>query len=164
MQASLQARLLARLIAAIYGITETLIPIVQAIATKPGRPWQQRTRLQARFWVIIRALLALPLRIEPGILSNNPTFAPPRPKTLLTPAQSPPTPKPTAHPRTTPPGMTPRQLAQRLLILLVQLERLAIEAGIALTAPLHRHAAQARAIAGCNALPPQPQSSWESTG
>ena len=162
-----QARLLARLVAAIYGITETLIPIVQAIATTPGRPWQQRTRLQARFWTIIRAFIALPLRIQPGTLSANPVFAPPRPKTRTNPAQAPAAPKPTTPPRPRSPGMTPRQLAQRLAFLLLQLERLAMEAGTTLTAAYHHHAARARTIAGCHALPSQslsPQTTWERSG
>jgi hypothetical protein len=175
----LQARLLARLIGAIYGITEALVPIVQAVTSKPVHPWQERMRYSNRFWAIIRELLALTIRIQPGTLSDNPVFPPIRPRKPR-PAAPAPTREVPPLPQSpfTPPAyhsapITPRKLAQRLALLLHQLECLAAEAGAALTAPFHRHAALARTIAGCTVCPPAPPRtprnardrwSWERAG
>ena len=157
---SIQRRLTAHLITAIYAIANALLPIVDAIANQPTRPRQQRARFADRFSTIIRNLLALTARIRPTTLSPNPNFraAPPRPA-----------PRPRSRPAQRRPANSPatrlsaRQLAQRLATLLRQLERLLAEAGTTLLAAIHNHIASARTLAGCAALP-SPNPSWERAG
>jgi len=151
---AMQDRLLASLMAAIYGIMDALLPIIETIENTQTRPWAERTRFGDRFWAIIRELLALTIRIKPEILSTNPIFPQNRP---CAPRPG----RPARIRNTRPLDLTPRQLAKRLAALLHQLACLAAEAGAALTANFHHHANFAQAIAGCHALPPQ---TWERAG
>ena len=157
---ALQARphesLLARMIAAIYGIIDALVPVIETIENTQTRPWVERTRFGDRFWAIIRELIALTIRIEPESLAENPTFPPLRPRA---PRPAPANPRPRARfPKTT---LSPRQLAKRLATLLHKLICLAAEAQAALTPDFHHQATQLRTLAGCDRLPPQ---SWETSG
>ena len=155
-QAHLQNRLLNLLLAAIYGMDDTLFPTLQTIAHTPNRPWVERTRFTNRFWAIIRELIALTTRIKPENLTTNPIFPTPRPRA---PRPTDPAPRIRAPFATAP--LSPLQLAKRLAALLHQLECLAAEVGLALTATFHQQANLIRAIAGCDLLPPQ---TWERTG
>jgi len=156
-----QENLLARLIAAIYAIVDALVPVIETIENTPNRPWVERMRFGDRFWAIFRELFALTNRIEPEILSTNPTFPPLRPRApgSCTKGRARPARAPRPLYSTTP--ISSRNLAKRLAALLHQLLCLAAEAGATLTTEFHHHAAQARAIAGCHALPPQ---TWERAG
>ena len=156
-----QHRLLAQLVAAIYAMVDAIRPVIQTLERQPTRPWQQRASLSARFYAILRDLLALTTRIDPASLSPNPVFPAAHPRTTPpsrtgTPARKRP------HPASVPP-LSARRLAQRLANLVRQLMALAAEAGIALPDRLRRHAARAGAIAGCHALPAS-RITWESTG
>ena len=157
-----QRRLTALLIGAIYGIANGLLPIIDAIAAQPTRPWHQRASLAARFSAILQQLLALTARIRPATLSRNPSF--PTPPTLR-PAARPATANPII-PRPPAPArlLSARQLAKRLASLLHQLQQLAAEIGETLPTAIHRHIARARIVAGCNALPTRAHPSWETAG
>ena len=151
----LRNRLLDLLLAAIYGMADTLFPTLQTIAHTPNRPWVERTRFTNRFWAIIRELIALTTRIKPEILTTTPAFPilrpPPRPARTTPQLRAPIAKAP----------LSTRQLAKRLAALLHQLECLAAEVGLALTATFHQQANLIRAIAGCDLLPPQ---TWERAG
>ena len=147
--------LLATLLAAINGLVDALLPIIESVDNNPHRPWVERTRLGDRFWTIIRQLFALTARTAPESLAENPTFPPIPPRA---PSQKCVKTLRAKHPTAT---LSPRQLAKRLAVLLHALLCLAAEANAALTPAFHHHAAQLRVIAGCNALPPQ---TWETTG
>ena len=162
-----QRRLAALLTGAIYRIADALFPIIDTIVRKPTRPFMQRVGFANRFSRIIQQLLALTARIRPETLSRNPIF----PKPPARPTQ----PAPAAHPRQ--PGqirpltplrparmLTARQVAQRLAILLRQLEQLAAEIGATLPPIILRNVVRARATAGCDALSPQTLPSWERAG
>ena len=150
-----QRRLLDLLLAAINGIVDALIPIIDTVDNNPNRPWLERTRLGDRFWAIIRELFALTTRIEPESLPEHPTFPPIRPHTLR------PNRAPAQRARFPTATLSPRQLAKRLAALLYQLLCLAAEANAAVTPEFNRLATQLRTIAGCDARPPQ---TWETTG
>ena len=162
-----QPRLIARLVAAIYGIAATLRPVIDAIARHPGGnhgpSWDHRARLAARFSTVLQNLLALTAQIGPATLAPRPA-----PKPRLTPGK-PTTPRqpsirpaPPRAPHLSASHLSARQLARRLAALLAQLVALAAEAGAILPAALRRHAARARRLAGCPTLPPH--LTWKRAG
>lgn len=160
-----QRRLTALVVGAIYAIVDALFPIIKTIAHDTGRSWNQRASYTARLTRILQELLALTARIRPTSLSRNPTFNSVPNQTAQPAAAT--TPKQPAPIRPLPPigparPLSARQFAKRLQHLLRQLEKLAAEIGTALPAIIHRNIERARAMTGCDTLPPT--KTWERAG
>ena len=160
-----QRRLVALLVGAIHAIVDAIFPIIETVAQDTRRPFHQRASIAVRFTNILQQLLALTAQIRPETLNRNPTLSP-KPNTPAQPSTtaSPNQPRPI---RPLPPiaparFLSHRQFAKRLEHLLRQLEKLAAEIGAALPAIIHRNIDRARAITGCDTIPPI--ATWERTG
>ena len=156
-----QSRLKALLVGAIYAIVDALFPLINTIAQKPDRPWHQRASFATRFSRILQDLLALTARIRPDALTRNPTFPPLPDRSAQPPKTATPKQPGPLRPIRPAPLLSARQFAQRLEALLQKLIELAAEIGAALPQTILRNIERARAITGCDTLPP---TTWERAG